>query len=56
MTTSSRLIVALDLADPAAARTLVERLGASVDFYKIGLELAYAGGGLALVDGPYRHP
>jgi orotidine-5'-phosphate decarboxylase len=50
MTTSSRLIVALDLAHPAAARTLVKRLGASVDFYKIGLELAYAGGGFALAD------
>jgi orotidine-5'-phosphate decarboxylase len=49
---SDRLIVALDLADPAAARALVDRLGSSVNFYKIGLELAYAGGsgGLALAD------
>lgn len=49
---SDRLIVALDLADPAAARALVERLGPSVNFYKIGMELAYAGGsgGLALAD------
>jgi orotidine-5'-phosphate decarboxylase len=44
-----RLIVALDLADPAQARALVDRLGQSVNFYKIGLELAYAGG-LALAD------
>lgn len=49
---SDRLIVALDLADPAAARALVDRLGQSVNFYKIGLEIAYAGGpgGLALAD------
>ncbi len=47
---SDRLIVALDLADPAAARALVDRLGSSVNFYKIGLELAYAGSGLALAD------
>jgi orotidine-5'-phosphate decarboxylase len=47
-----RLIVALDLADPEQARALVDRLGTSVNFYKIGLELAYAEGtgGLALAD------
>ncbi|ACB93789.1 orotidine-5'-phosphate decarboxylase [Beijerinckia indica] len=39
-----RLIVALDVTDPAAARTLVNRLGDSVSFYKIGMELAYGGG------------
>jgi orotidine-5'-phosphate decarboxylase len=42
-----RLIVALDLADTAAAEAMVARLGESVTFYKIGLELTY-GGGLAL--------
>lgn len=47
---SDRLIVALDLADPAQARALVERLGQSVNFYKIGLELAYSASGLALAD------
>ncbi len=39
-----RLIVALDVADAAAARALVERLGDAVQFYKIGLELFMAGG------------
>lgn len=35
-----RLIVALDVPDFAAATALVERLGDSASFYKIGLELA----------------
>ncbi len=43
------LIVALDVATPEAADALVAQLGASVGFYKIGLELAY-GGGLALAE------
>ena len=42
-----RLIVALDLADTAAAKAMVARLSDAVSFYKIGLELTY-GGGLAL--------
>jgi orotidine-5'-phosphate decarboxylase len=42
-----RLIVALDLADTAAAKAMVAQLGDAVTFYKIGLELTY-GGGLAL--------
>jgi orotidine-5'-phosphate decarboxylase len=51
MNATDRLIVALDLADPAAARGLVHQLGPSVNFYKIGMELAYASnGGLALAD------
>src|SRR5262249_25274702 len=41
---SDRLIVALDVATIADARGLVGRLGASVTFYKIGLELVMAGG------------
>jgi orotidine-5'-phosphate decarboxylase len=45
--TRDKLIVALDLPDIAQARAMVERLGDSVEFYKIGMELAY-GGGLAL--------
>ena len=44
-----RLIVALDVATPDDAARLVEVLGASVTFYKIGLELVY-GGGLALAE------
>ena len=39
-----RLIVGLDLPDTTAARALVERLGDSVGFYKIGLGLAPVGG------------
>ncbi len=43
-----RLIVALDVESVEAARVLISKLGDSVSFYKIGLELAYAGGlGLA---------
>jgi orotidine-5'-phosphate decarboxylase len=38
-----RLIVALDYADAAQARALVERLGDSVHHYKIGLELLTGG-------------
>src|SRR6201996_2425624 len=43
-----RLIVALDLPDIAQAEATVTRLGDSVSFYKIGYQLAFAGG-LALV-------
>jgi orotidine-5'-phosphate decarboxylase len=39
-----RLIVALDLPGVAAAQAMVARLGDSVNFYKIGYQLAYAGG------------
>jgi len=41
---SDRLIVALDVPDVGAARDLVARLGPAASFYKIGLELLYAGG------------
>jgi orotidine-5'-phosphate decarboxylase len=43
-----RLIVALDLPGPAPAEAMIARLGDSVTFYKIGYQLAYAGG-LSLV-------
>jgi len=39
-----RLIVALDVPTAGEARALVERLGDSVRFYKIGLELFTSGG------------
>lgn len=39
-----RLIVALDVASVKEAQALVERLGASVAFYKIGYQLGFAGG------------
>ncbi len=45
-----RLIFAMDVADPQAARDLVERLGDSVLFYKIGLELFMSGGYFELLD------
>ncbi|HVV41182.1 MAG TPA: orotidine-5'-phosphate decarboxylase [Nitrobacter sp.] len=43
-----RLIVALDISSIAAAETMIATLGDSVTFYKIGYQLAYAGG-LSLV-------
>jgi orotidine-5'-phosphate decarboxylase len=39
-----RLIVALDLPSLDAAETMVTRLGDSVTFYKVGYQLAFAGG------------
>jgi orotidine-5'-phosphate decarboxylase len=39
-----RLIVALDLPDVRTAQALIESLGDAVMFYKIGYQLAYAGG------------
>src|SRR3977135_2966583 len=39
-----RLIVALDLPDVAAAEAMIARLGDAVTFYKIGYQLAFAGG------------
>jgi orotidine-5'-phosphate decarboxylase len=39
-----RLIVALDLPAIEAAQAMVARLGDAVSFYKIGYQLAYAGG------------
>lgn len=45
-----RLIVALDYANPAEAKQLVETLGDAVLFYKIGLELAMAPGYFELLD------
>ena len=42
-----RLIVALDFATVDEARAFVERVGMSVSFYKVGIELAYGEGGFA---------
>jgi orotidine-5'-phosphate decarboxylase len=39
-----RLIVALDLPSVAAAEAMVSRLGDAVVFYKVGYQLAFAGG------------
>ena len=39
-----RLIVALDLPSVAAAEAMVARLGDAVWFYKVGYQLAFAGG------------
>ena len=49
MTADPRLIVPLDLPTVDEARDMVERLGDSVSFYKIGLELL-ATGGMGLAD------
>lgn len=43
-TARDKLIVALDLPGVAQAREMVAVLGDSVSFYKIGMELVYAGG------------
>ncbi len=45
-----RLICALDVPGPDAARELVDTLGESVSFYKLGLELFMAGGYFELID------
>ena len=45
-----RLIFALDVPDAARARQLVETLGDSVVFYKIGLELCMSGEYFALLE------
>ena len=39
-----RLIVALDLPSVEAAEKMIERLGDTVVFYKIGYQLGFAGG------------
>jgi orotidine-5'-phosphate decarboxylase len=39
-----RLIVALDLPSVQAAEAMIDRLGDAVSFYKIGYQLAFAGG------------
>jgi orotidine-5'-phosphate decarboxylase len=45
-----RLIAALDVPTAAEARRLVESLGKSVSFYKIGLELSTSGEYYTLLD------
>jgi len=44
MDARDRLIVALDVRSVAAAAAMVEKLGDAVSFYKIGYQLAFAGG------------
>ena len=44
-----RLIVALDVPAPEAARALAERIGDAACFYKVGLELLTSGGSFELV-------
>ena len=48
--TQERLIVALDVPDTTAAKALVNQLGDSVSFYKLGLELSMSGDYFYLVD------
>ncbi len=49
MTADDRLIVALDVPNVLDGLALVEQLGSSVSFYKIGLGML-TGGGLALAN------
>src|SRR5262245_61952527 len=44
-----RLIVALDVPAPDAARALAERIGDAARFYKVGLELLTSGGSFELI-------
>jgi orotidine-5'-phosphate decarboxylase len=53
MDVRDRLIVALDLPSVAAAESMVQTLGDAVSFYKIGYQLAFAGG-LALAEALVR--
>ncbi len=46
--TENPIIVALDVDSAAEARALVERLGSSINFYKVGMEL-YAAAGMEFV-------
>ncbi len=47
---TDRLIFALDVPDIGSARTLIEQLGDSVSFYKLGLELAMTDDYWRLID------
>ena len=47
---AERLILALDVASAEEAKSLVQRLGDSVSFYKLGLELFMADGVFGLID------
>lgn len=47
---ADRLIVALDVPQADEAKDVVKRLGDSVNFYKIGMELFMAGGYFELLD------
>jgi len=47
---AERLIFAMDVSDCDTARSLVDELGDSVVFYKIGLELMMSGGYFELLD------
>ena len=50
MTDTDRLIFALDVPEVDQAQALVEKLGDTVSFYKIGLELMMTGGYFKLID------
>lgn len=45
-----RLIFAMDVPTPDAARRLADQLGDSISFYKLGLELFMSGGAFELLD------
>jgi len=50
MKLEDRLIFAMDVPDADQARALADRLGDSITFYKLGLELMMAGGYFELID------
>jgi orotidine-5'-phosphate decarboxylase len=47
---AERLIFAMDVSTPAEAKKLVETLGESVQFYKLGLQIFMAGGYYDLIE------
>ena len=49
MSAKDKLILALDVPDIDAAKSLIEQLGEEVSFYKIGLELMMSGGYFELI-------
>jgi orotidine-5'-phosphate decarboxylase len=49
MSTTEKLIVALDFPEISAAKNLVEQLGSEVIFYKVGLEMMMSGSYFELV-------
>jgi orotidine-5'-phosphate decarboxylase len=49
-TPRERLIVALDARSVAEAEHWIDTLGDTVQFFKVGMELVYGGGGLGLIE------
>ena len=54
-TARDKMIVALDVPDVASARALVARLGPSVSFYKVGMELFMSGDYFGFIEWLKQH-